>query len=113
MNDATVPLPETPALPASEDQVRWALSTVYDPEVGHSITALGLIDRIDLQPGALHVTLVPTSATCPMADLIIEHAESALRAVCPPNTKVSVEMDWEQTWSPERMDEDLRRSFGW
>jgi metal-sulfur cluster biosynthetic enzyme len=113
MTDATTPLPEAAALPASEEQVRRALSTVYDPEVGHSITALGLIDRIDLQPGRLHVTLVPTSATCPMADLILEHAESALRAVCAPNTEMSVEMDWNQTWTPERMDEDLRRSFGW
>lgn len=111
MND---PLPpsETAALP-TEARVRQALATVYDPEIGHSITDLGLVDQIDIGPGRVAVTLVPTSATCPMADLIIEHAVSAVRAVCPPATEVEVDMDWGQTWTPERMTEDLRRSFGW
>lgn len=111
MNDAT-PSPATLA-PLTDDLVRQALATVYDPEIGHSITALGLVDQIDITPGRVQITLVPTSATCPMADLIIEHAESAVRQLCPPSTVVEVDMDWEQTWTPDRMSEDLRRSFGW
>jgi metal-sulfur cluster biosynthetic enzyme len=97
----------------AEQRIRQALALVNDPEIGHSIVELGLVDRIDVEPGRVQVTLVPTSVTCPMADLLVERAEAAVREVSPPATEVAVEMDWEQQWSPERMSEALRRSFGW
>lgn len=101
-------------LPMNEtDRIRQALALVNDPEIGHSIVELGLVDRIDVAPGRVQVTLVPTSVTCPMADLLVDRAAMAVREVSPPATEVAVEMDWQQCWSPERMSESLRRSFGW
>jgi metal-sulfur cluster biosynthetic enzyme len=95
------------------ERIRHALAGVEDPEIGHSIVALGLVDRIEVEPGQVHVTLIATSATCPMADVLVEQAADAVRRACPPNTEVDVEIDWEQAWTPERMDAALRRSFGW
>ena len=96
-----------------EDTLRQALARVADPEIGHSIVALGLVDRIDIAPGQVRVTLIPTSATCPMSELMIEEAEQAVRAVCPPATQGEVLIDGDRQWTPERMAEPLRRSFGW
>ena len=95
------------------ERIRQALALVNDPEIGHSIVELGLVDRIEVAPGHVQVTLVPTSVTCPMADLLVDRAAMAVREASPPATEVEVALDWEQQWSPERMSEALRRSFGW
>ncbi len=96
-----------------EQRIRQSLAKVADPEIGHSIVALGLVDRVEITPGQVHVTLVPTSATCPMADLLIELATAAVEQACPPATEVIVEIDWDQTWTHERMSPALRLQFGW
>lgn len=90
-----------------------ALQGVSDPEMGESIVALGLVERIEIGPAEVHVTLVPTSATCPMADVLMDDAEIAARSVCPPGTTASVEMDWATVWTPKRMSPELQRRFGW
>jgi len=101
-----------PATP-TEAGVRAALHAVLDPEIGESIVDLGLVLRIE--PGAqrVHVVLIPTSATCPMSDLLLEDATAALRAACAPGTEVSVVLDWGTPWEPQRMSPELQARFGW
>ena len=43
-----------------------ALADVQDPEMGESLGDLGVIGGIELDGSVLRVTLIPTSATCPM-----------------------------------------------
>ncbi len=103
--------------PADSDRwasaVRAALREVRDPEVGESIVDLGLLERIEIGEAQVRVTLVPTSATCPMSEVLLEDVEAAVRRVCPAPWDVSVQLDWERPWDPERMSPELRSRFGW
>lgn len=89
-----------------------ALRQVIDPEMGESIVDLGLVDVIDIQPFTVHITLVPTSAACPLADVLVEDATAAVQQIYP-SKEVGVEVDWGVMWTPQRMSESLRHRFGW
>lgn len=106
------PVPEATAMPV-EASLREALRAVRDPEIGESIVDLGLIERIELAPQRVALTLVPTSATCPMADVLIDDARSALVQACPVGTQIEVDLDWTLQWTPERLSPALRIRFGW
>lgn len=95
------------------DRILEALKDVEDPELGESIVALGLVERIDLAPGRADITLVPTSATCPMAEVLLDDTEAAVRRVCPVGTDILVTLDDSVAWSPERLAPELRDRFGW
>lgn len=105
-------MPPSPALP-DEAALRAVLQKVHDPEIGESIVDLGLVESIRCSPEGVQVTLIPTSATCPMADVMIEDATEALRRACPEEIPVDVQMDWDTPWSPERLSPALRARFGW
>lgn len=102
-----------PVAVADETTLREALRAVRDPEIGESIVELGLVERIEVTPGHVHATLIATSATCPMADLLVEDTERALRAACAPGTEVTVTIDWDTAWDPQRLSPALKARFGW
>ncbi|MCA0175556.1 MAG: iron-sulfur cluster assembly protein [Proteobacteria bacterium] len=97
----------------SEAAIRAALARVPDPELAESIIDLGLVAAVACDPGRWQVTLIPTSATCPMADALLEDAQAALAAIAPADVTVSVQMDWDTPWSPDRMAPALRQRLGW
>lgn len=103
------------ALQALRTRIMVALRQVIDPEIGENIVDLGLVQRLELslQPPLAALVLLPTSATCPMADLIMDEAGCATRVQCPPDWRVEVEMDWQGQWTPERMAPALRARLGW
>lgn len=94
-------------------QIMQALRGVDDPEIGANIVDLGLVESLELGEQLAALTLVPTSATCPMADQIIEDAGSAIERLCPADWRIEVEMDWDKVWTPERMAPALRLRFAW
>ncbi|MEN6517491.1 MAG: serine O-acetyltransferase [Methanospirillum sp.] len=57
-----------------EDEVRNALRTVIDPEVGIDVVDLGLIREIHVDPrtGAATVDLILTTKGCPLVDYLTE-----------------------------------------
>jgi metal-sulfur cluster biosynthetic enzyme len=95
-----------------QQRIVAALRDVHDPEIGENIVDLGLVERIDVRPWQVLVTLVPTSATCPLADVLVEQATQAVQMLYPA-TEVCVEIDWNAQWTPQRMSEPLRQAFGW
>ena len=52
-------------MPAEED-VRTALRSVIDPEVGLNIVDLGLVYGVEISDNKLHVDLTMTTPACPM-----------------------------------------------
>lgn len=98
---------------ADEDRVRQALQDVQDPEVGESIVDMGLVDEIRIEPGFVEVVLVPTSAICPMSEVLIEDATAAVERCVPAGTAVDVRLDFDRFWTPDRMSPALRTRFGW
>ncbi len=103
---------EANALP-SEERIREALCTVDDPEVGMNIVDLGLVYRIDIAADLVRVELTMTSPACPMGDLITDNARRAVGAVSPQDLAVDVVLVWEPPWTPDRMSETARQTFGW
>ena len=101
-----------PALP-TEERVREALCTVDDPEVGMNIVDLGLVYRIDIAPELVRVELTMTTPACPMGDLITDNARRAVAAALPQNVAVDVVLVWDPPWTPDRMSESARQTFGW
>jgi metal-sulfur cluster biosynthetic enzyme len=95
------------------DRVRDALREVMDPEIGENIVDLGLVEGVALGDGRVEVVLIPTSATCPMAEVLIEDAVAAVQRVLPAGTEGQVRMEFGVIWSPARMSLALQQRFGW
>jgi metal-sulfur cluster biosynthetic enzyme len=102
----------TPAMP-DDDAVREALRQVEDPEAGMNIVDLGLVYGVEVADGAVRVEMTMTTAACPMADMIVDQAGEAIRAVVPRGTPVDVRLVWDPPWTPDRMTGIAREHFGW
>jgi metal-sulfur cluster biosynthetic enzyme len=97
----------------SEDQVREALRSVDDPEVGINIVDLGLVYRIDVTSERVRVEMTMTTQACPMGDLITDNARRAVAALAPEGVAVDIELVWEPFWTPDMMSEVAKQTFGW
>lgn len=96
------------------DQARalLGLSQVVDPEVGENIVDLGLVERLEIDADSVTLTLLLTSATCPMGDAIAEDAFRALQRALP-DRDVYIDPAQGVTWGPERMSAAARERLGW
>ncbi len=99
------------------DEARAALQTVLDPELGESVVELGLVERIgraDMAAGpCVEVVLIPTSAACPMTDMLIRDATEAVAQALPSGWTAWVRLDFDVPWPPTRMSPALQDRFGW
>jgi metal-sulfur cluster biosynthetic enzyme len=89
------------------------LRAVVDPEVGVNIVDLGLIYDVQVSPAKLHIAMTMTSPACPMGDMIIEDAETALAAAWPKAPPASIELVWNPPWEPSMMSDKARDNLGW
>ena len=105
-------MPPVPMMP-SEDELREALRSVDDPEVGMSIVDLGLVYRIDVTAERVRVEMTMTTQACPMSDLITDNARRAVVALVPEGAGVDIELVWEPFWTPDMMSESAKQTFGW
>ena len=96
-----------------DDALREALRAVDDPEAGMNIVDLGLVYGIEIGARAVRVDITMTTAACPLADLIVDGARDAIRAIVPPDTAVEVRLVWDPPWTPERMSAIAKEHFGW
>jgi len=97
----------------TEEDVRTALRSVIDPEVGMNIVDLGLVYGVETSSGKLHVDLTMTTPACPMGEMILDDAQQALAALVPPGVEIDLNLVWDPPWSPDRMSEHAREHFGW
>lgn len=99
-------------MPAEED-VRTALRSVIDPEVGLNIVDLGLVYGVEISDNKLHVDLTMTTPACPMGEMILDNARHALAALLPAGAEIELNLVWEPPWGPDKMGEHARKYFGW
>jgi metal-sulfur cluster biosynthetic enzyme len=104
---------ETNARLPTEEAVREALRLVDDPEVGMNIVDLGLVYRVDVGPQSVRVDLTMTTPACPLGDMITDNVRRAVGALLPEGVGVEVELVWDPPWTPDRMSESARQTFGW
>ena len=82
-NDPGAPVHAPVSGPApTEDDVRGALAGVIDPELKVSITELGMVDAVEIDPaGQVVVRVALTTAGCPLRHQISQEVESKVRGL--------------------------------
>jgi ATP-binding protein involved in chromosome partitioning len=65
----------------TEGQVREALRSVLDPEIGRPIEDLGMLDRIDVDGDLVRVHVLLTIAGCPLQERITSDVTAALAPI--------------------------------
>ena len=99
-------------MPVSEKDVRNALKTVKDPELGLDLVVLGLVYEIDIaEDGGVHVLISLTSPGCPVADQIVEDARRAVLDM-EGVEQADVELTFDPPWTPNRISPLIRSSLG-
>ena len=63
----------------TEPQVREALRNVLDPEIGRPIEDIGMLDRIEVDGGTVHVHVLLTIEGCPLRDRITSDVTAAVQ----------------------------------
>jgi metal-sulfur cluster biosynthetic enzyme len=97
----------------TEEEVRTALRSVIDPEVGMNIVDLGLVYGVVITDNQLHVDLTMTTPACPMGEMILDDAQQALETLVPGGVEINLNLVWDPPWSPAMMTEHARQHFGW
>ena len=95
----------------TEKDVRNALKTVMDPELGLNLVVLGLVYDIEVDGGDAKATISLTSPMCPVAGQIVEDARTAIEAVDGVE-RAEVELTFDPPWTPERIAPLIRSSLG-
>lgn len=103
----------TPCSLPNPDQIRHALRDVVDPEVGINIVDLGLIYDVRVSPEMIAIDLTMTSPACPMSDLVLADAGSALAKAFPDGPPVHIALVWNPPWEPAMMSDKARDTLGW
>lgn len=84
-----------------ESAVWAALHDVHDPEIPTvSVVDLGVVRRVDVGEGSVHVELLPTFVGCPAVDVMRASVEHRLRDFA---DDVSVEISFAEPWTSDRI----------
>ncbi|MCC6019861.1 MAG: metal-sulfur cluster assembly factor [Thermoproteaceae archaeon] len=102
---------ETNLPPERVREVVNALRRIYDPEIPINIYDLGLVRQVVLDGKALRVVMTLTALGCPLAGIIVEEVERALRSAVPEAEEVEVVIDLSRPWDPTQMTEEGRTLF--
>ncbi|MDD5300954.1 MAG: metal-sulfur cluster assembly factor [Gallionella sp.] len=97
----------------TDEQVRTALRSVIDPEVGINIVDLGLVYGVMISDNKLHIELTMTTPACPMGEMIMDDARRVLAALLPDGAEIELDLVWEPPWDPSKMSDHARNHFGW
>lgn len=85
---------------------------VMDPELGVSITDLGLVYGVTVDgKGVAHVSMTLTTIGCPLFPVMQKDIEDRLLEV-PGIEDVKVELSFDPPWTPDRMTEETRIRLG-
>ena len=83
-------------------EVDAALETVFDPELGMSILALGLVYDVTITGRTVRVTMTLTAPGCPLHGVMTDWVRAALLRV-PGVDRVDVVVTFDPPWTPDRM----------
>lgn len=95
----------------TEKDVRNALKTVMDPELGLNLVVLGLVYDIEVDGADVLATISLTSPMCPVAGQIVEDAKNAIAGV-EGVERAEVDLTFDPPWTPERIAPLIRSSLG-
>jgi metal-sulfur cluster biosynthetic enzyme len=94
------------------DDIRAALKTVIDPELGINIIDLGLVYHAERNAGGIAIELTMTTPACPLGEMMSDEVKRVLGERFPDVPDVRVDIVWDPPWSPDLMTEESRRQLG-
>lgn len=97
----------------TEEEIRFVLRNIIDPEVGMNIVDLGLVYGVNITDNKLQVDLTMTTPACPMSEMILDDVRSSLKALAPEGAEIELNLVWEPPWNASMMTEYARQHFGW
>jgi FeS assembly SUF system protein len=95
------------------NRVLEQLKTVHDPEIPVNIYDLGLIYKIDIEPGIetgrydIHIDMTLTTPNCPVAGTMPAMVEAAVGKI-EEFDKIKIDLVWEPSWDKSRMSDVAR-----
>ena len=93
--------------------VESALRSVYDPELGIDVVALGLVYDIFFEDGRLVIDMTLTTPGCPVSESLPQQAlEAATNAAAGSDRQVEVRVVWDPPWTPARIDAATASALG-
>src|SRR3979409_2206899 len=105
---------QTDILP-TEEEVRQALKSVYDPEIGISIIDLGLVYGVQVDDDSKNVIIDMTLTTpaCPLGPVIKTQAHAVGTNRFPAVNDVDINLVWTPRWDPRIMaSEEAKAELG-
>jgi metal-sulfur cluster biosynthetic enzyme len=54
-----------------------------------------------------------TTPACPVTEMLVDQARSAVEAIAPAGAAVQVNLVWEPIWNPSMMSGVAKEFFGW
>lgn len=95
------------------EKTAWdALRTVFDPELGIDIVALGLVYNVRDSDDEMVLEITLTTPGCPVSETIPEDARAAVAEAIGPEKPVRVEIVWDPPWTPDRMEKGTASKLG-
>lgn len=113
---APVASESAPSAQVTEESVRAALKTVFDPEIPVNIVDLGLVYSSSLTPlskggSKIEVKMAMTAPGCGMANVLKADVEGKLTRL-PGVKEVHVEVVFDPPWTPARMSAAAKLQLG-
>ena len=97
----------------SEEEVRNALKSVYDPEIGISIEDLGLVYGVRSEDKKVVIDMTLTTPACPLGPVIKTQAHSVITNNFPAVEDVDINLVWTPRWDPRTMaSEEAKAELG-
>ncbi|WP_338449072.1 metal-sulfur cluster assembly factor [Niallia oryzisoli] len=95
-----------------KDSIMGALELVEDPEIGMDIVNLGLVYDLKMDnDGILTVDMTLTSMGCPLAGMIVDQVQAALRDI-PEVNATNVNIVWNPPWTKDKMSRYAKIALG-
>ena len=93
-----------------EEEVREALRSVIDPEIGLNVVELGLIRNIEFNEAEkAKITMILTTPFCPYGPQIVEQVRVATNRVTGEGSTVEIGTEM---WDPSMMEEGAGGDWG-
>ncbi len=97
---------------ALEEAIVKMLRTVYDPEIPVNVYDLGLIYRIETQPGGqVTIDMTMTAPSCPMADFILEDVRMKVESIDGVES-LTLNLVFDPVWDKDMMSEEAKLELG-
>jgi ring-1,2-phenylacetyl-CoA epoxidase subunit PaaD len=97
-----------PSTALIDEKAVWAvLADVPDPEIpAVSVVDLGIVHRVDVEPDAIRVEILPTFVGCPAVEMMRSAIADCLAGLAP---RIDVDVTFAVPWTSDRISPQGRR----